>query len=217
MGKANKAKHNKQRFNNVTYKWEELLEEKDKLVHFYSESIAKLNSLINLHKVKIEKNLTLKNKVNGLMYSFLDLSKKIRFTMERHIEYEYMISKVNTLEYFIDPANAAEYDTLIRENSGFNKKVKHRQGKVNSNNQDDLYTYIGIQSAYVGIGMELAHLLQTPLINILSDLGAMDEDLKEFDKIEEEAMSGLTDYYKDELKEAESKIKQEENNDGKQE
>lgn len=215
MGKANKAKHNKQRFNNITYNWEELLEEKDKLVQFYSESIAKLDYLLNLYKEKINKDITLKNKVNGLMLSFLDLSKKIRFTMERHIEFEYMISKVNTLEYFIDPANAAEYEQLIRENSGFNKKIKHRQGKVNPNKTDDFYTYMGIQSTYVGIGMELAGLLRTPLINIISDLGVLNEDLKDFDKIEEEAMSGLTEHFKDELNEAQSQTKEEENTDGK--
>lgn len=215
MGKANKAKHNKQRFNNVTYYWDDLLEEKNKLISFYTESVAKFDSLIKINQEVINKDLTLKTKVNGLMFSFLDLSKKIRFAMERHIEYEFMISKENTLEYFLDPDHNNEYETLLRSNPGTIKEVKHLTGKVNTKKENDVYLYMGIQSDYVNIGMELAGMLGMPLASILSDLGIVNEDLKEFKKIEDDAVTELNEFYNKNLQEMKNKEK--ENTDGKQE
>lgn len=194
MGKANKAKNQKKkglRFNSSdTLYWEDLQELRSNILNTFVTQIATCSELINKYKNIVESNPDLGNKVKGLMLCYEDIAKKIRFNTEKHVTFGYMISTVNNLDYFLNPANDAEYNQLVLDNREmFNKELDTRKGEVDPES-DDFYKFINVQSNYISIGLELGSLVQQPLFNIMLDMGATNDVKEQFKELEKVAIEG---------------------------
>lgn len=188
MSKANRNKRKKEQlsFNKTKVKWEDLLERRKVILDTFVNQIAVLNSLIMKYKDKIENNKEAQELVKGLNLSYNDLSKKIRFNIEQHVNFKFNMSSVNSLEYFLDRANDGAFDQLVEEHrEDYLTEVDYKKGIIKDNKSDEFFLYLNIDSNYISLGMELATLSSQPLLNFIYSIGVMDNEKEEFNKLEQ--------------------------------
>lgn len=203
MGKSNKRKNKKNKlgFNDKqNIKWEDLVGFKDEVVAVLQDQMATLTNLIVIYKDKIEGNTELQEKINGMILSYGDISKELRFNMEKHITFGFMLSSLHPVEYYTNPEHVGEYEQDLDSHKPDSINiVDNKKGSIEEGS-DDFFQYVNIQTNYISLGMKLAALVQQPLFNIMLDLGVADEDKAKFEEIEKLALEKETEFTNDLMK-----------------